>query len=587
MDAADARRMKQLEKKVATLNILNSALKAENDELKDRIASQGASGPAPDAAELEELKEEFAERLASMENKLLGVTDDRDGLKFALRDKEDECSRLMGKIEDKEQTIAELQEEGENLARRIGGLEATTKKLRSDHRDEVAEKNRLGEQLDALKKSLKGDNLLFLGAEGGDAEAKLAFLSKELEAARRESKEVAATLRKDGEAAIARREAELTSRHEDAVRRLREKEFALATQVQQLQDSLVQLETSTSDREDVVRKENRFLQGKCQQLETRMADLSDSFAEQTKPYLVEMERLREAVTSAERKAEDAEGSMRAKAAEREERVRVLEGRLVAADAIRQSNEETLRKMKQHAEASQGELERQHAKLIQAVKRQGETQRALSEAQEAKATLERVIDEHEAARDELALRVQALEGEAQGLRLEGTQRERAAMAATAAGVAGGVGVEVGGIGGLGGAAASPTTRGVGADDASNDSDDAGGMLEGLLRGSDVKRLGLAAYANGVGGGMGGASEYALREQLEEAERMRMDAMREAERALGKGREVEHRYMLALELVGEKEEEVEGMRDRIECLEEQLGVSKALYRAHVDEKYAESS
>ena len=98
MDAADARRMKQLEKKVATLNILNSALKAENDELKDRIASQGASGPAPDAAELEELKEEFAERLASMENKLLGVTDDRDGLKFALRDKEDECSRLMGKI---------------------------------------------------------------------------------------------------------------------------------------------------------------------------------------------------------------------------------------------------------------------------------------------------------------------------------------------------------------------------------------------------------------------------------------------------------------------------------------------------------
>ena len=123
MDAADARRMKQLEKKVATLNILNSALKAENDELKDRIASQGASGPAPDAAELEELKEEFAERLASMENKLLGVTDDRDGLKFALRDKEDECSRLMGKIEDKEQTIAELQETNEILETKVRKLE--------------------------------------------------------------------------------------------------------------------------------------------------------------------------------------------------------------------------------------------------------------------------------------------------------------------------------------------------------------------------------------------------------------------------------------------------------------------------------
>ena len=57
------------------------------------------------------------------------------------------------------------------------------------------------------------------------------------------------------------------------------------------------------------------------------------------------------------------------------------------------------------------------------------------------------------------------------------------------------MEVGGIGGLGGAAASPTTRGVGADDASNDSDDAGGMLEGLLRGSDVK-LPLFRWASGA-------------------------------------------------------------------------------------------
>ena len=82
-----ARRVRQLEKKVATLNVLNGALREENEELGSRLEDakraevHGGKAGGSEAEEVEELKLEFAERLASLENKLIEVTEQRDELK--------------------------------------------------------------------------------------------------------------------------------------------------------------------------------------------------------------------------------------------------------------------------------------------------------------------------------------------------------------------------------------------------------------------------------------------------------------------------------------------------------------------------
>ena len=119
VDAAQlSRKVKQLEKKVATLSVLNGALKDENDELKDTLRRQpqgrgtsGGSGGNKYKEEVEELKEEFGERLAQIENKLLDVTSERDELSLDLHSCEE-------KLADRDETISALQSEGDDLARK-------------------------------------------------------------------------------------------------------------------------------------------------------------------------------------------------------------------------------------------------------------------------------------------------------------------------------------------------------------------------------------------------------------------------------------------------------------------------------------
>lgn len=62
--------MEQLERKLASLSAVNSALRSENEQLMQRVEELEDSKDSDDERELDELQAEFAERIAKSDRQL-------------------------------------------------------------------------------------------------------------------------------------------------------------------------------------------------------------------------------------------------------------------------------------------------------------------------------------------------------------------------------------------------------------------------------------------------------------------------------------------------------------------------------------
>ncbi|QDZ19299.1 TMF domain-containing protein [Chloropicon primus] len=390
-----SRKVKQLERKVATLGVLNKALQEENEELQARARAGSSPTGGQGGDEMEELTQEFAERLASLEDKLIGVTEQRDGLRAELHELRDSQDTKDTRIRDKDETIAALQGEGDGLARKIGELEGTVKKLRSSLREETAERERLHDQVQSLKKGFRRENCEGSGPGGGGENGeKFENLSKDLEQERAKYEAMSDKLKRGYEKQLEDYRARLEEEHKHEAILSREKEYKLSEQVQRLQSSLMELESTAAEREDSVRKENRFLEHKYQQLETKLAEMGNAYADQQKPYLAEIEMLRAGAQQASEEANAVAADFRARLAEKDDHIRVLEGKLLASETIAMSTEEVVIKLKETVADTNRQLEQQHQRVLSSVRKAAGLENEVKSFSEREQSLLQRIDRQE-------------------------------------------------------------------------------------------------------------------------------------------------------------------------------------------------
>ena len=538
--AAAQRKVKQLERKVATLGVLQGALKDENDDLKAKLAEAesrevgavSAGRGAGGSDEVEEITAEFAERLASIEGKLLDATEQRDELRAELRETKREGEEATSRVRERDETIAALQSEGDGLARKVGELEGAAKRLRSKLREETAERERLQEQVKSLKEDFRSG-----GSEGGTAGlgdaggSRLESLSRELEQERQKYEAMADKLRKSHDAKFEEFKASVDAERRQEVDALREREYKLSDQVQRLRSSLMELESTSGEREDSIRRENRLLEHRYRQLEAKLEEAASAHAEQSRPLLLEIESLRAAALKAEDTAAEATADFRSRLDERDREVRVLEGKLLASETIAMSTEEVVSKLKETVADTNRQLEQQHERVLEAVRRAAEAENEARAAAERERELTRQMDRREEEHRRVVGDKDAEVRRAEK-RCEGILREAKGEAETSAQQA----------------APSPARQ-----------EDSGSGLEDLLKDSEAK-LNWDLLRQGGSRDRDG-EVMSLTERLRSTELARDEALEECVKLQVAVGDLTRRCDTAMVLVGEGEERVEQLEDDI--------------------------
>jgi len=530
--------------------VLNAALQSENDELNAKLAAASSSTLSPqDASEVEELTLEFQQRLAVIEKKLIAVTNERNGLRHDLASALHDLESKDSMLNDKEETIATFQKEGEDLARKAGELEALSKKLRSDLQDETAEKSRLRDQLESLKKQMGSggkaggapsdgtpqDATDGLGSASQASSSKVKFLSDELE---REKERSAAKLRS--------LELQLEEDRKREVADLREREYELVEKVQQLQDALMDVESNAAEREEALRKENRLLEHRQRQAEAKAEDAVQSIADNAKPYVEEIEALREAATRSGEERQRVEADLRRKIADSESNARIQEGKLLAAETLALSSEDTVEKLKQKVAEANAQAEEKHQSMIAAVKRDAEARHemeSLVRENEKLRKIERELQEsHQRSMSDSLNERQIIEQKYSGI-----IKSKEDLITKQKGELENLSVR----------------------DLGHRSDDGAEAiaLEGLLNDSHVN-WNLARQMDRDTGEV-----QSLRQQLAHSEETRVKSVEECSKLQEEVNELKERCAAAVTLVGEGEE-------RIEQLEEDITEMKAIFHQQID-------
>ncbi|XP_008789324.2 golgin candidate 5 isoform X2 [Phoenix dactylifera] len=304
---------------IARLMNENEQLKSTIDDLKRKSTE----------AEIDALREEYHQRVASLERKVYALTRERDTLRREHSRKSDAAALLK----EKDEIINQVMAEGEELSKKQAAQEATIRKLRAQIREFEEEKQRLNSKLqveESKVESIKRDKaatekLLQETIERNQVElaAQKEFYTNALNAAK--EAEALAEARANNEARI-----ELESR----LREASEREAMLVQTLEELRQTLSRTEQQAAFREEMLRRDIDDLQKRYQASELRYNELITQVPESTRPLLRQIEAMQETTA---RRAEAWAGVERAlnsrlqeaeaKAAAAEERVRALNERL--------------------------------------------------------------------------------------------------------------------------------------------------------------------------------------------------------------------------------------------------------------------
>ncbi|XP_073108900.1 golgin candidate 5 isoform X2 [Elaeis guineensis] len=298
----------------------------ENEQLKSTIEDLKRKSTE---AEIDALREEYHQRVASLERKVYALTRERDTLRREQSKKSDAAALLK----EKDEIICQVMAEGEELSKKQAAQEATIRKLRAQIREFEEEKQRLNSKLqveESKVESIKRDKaatekLLQETIERNQVElaAQKEFYTNALNAAK--EAEALAESRANNEAKI-----ELESR----LREASEREAMLVQTLEELRQTLSRTEQQAAFREEMLRRDIDDLQKRYQASELRYNELITQVPESTRPLLRQIEAMQETTA---RRAEAWAGVERAlnsrlqeaeaKAAAAEERERALNERL--------------------------------------------------------------------------------------------------------------------------------------------------------------------------------------------------------------------------------------------------------------------
>ncbi|CAA6671613.1 unnamed protein product [Spirodela intermedia] len=298
----------------------------ENEQLKSTIEDLKRKTSESDS---DSLREEYHQRVASLERKVYALTRERDTLRREQNKKSDAAALLK----EKDEIISQVMAEGEELSKKQAAQESTIRKLRAQIRELEEEKQRLNSKLQVEEtrvESMKKDKavtekLLQETIEKNQIElaAQKEFYTNALNAAK--EAEALAESRANDAAKI-----ELESR----LREANEREHELARSLHQLRQTLVKTQEEADFREDMLKRDVDELQKRYQASELRYNELITQVPDSTRPLLRQIEAMQEA---AARKAEAWDGveknlnarleSAEARAAAAEERERSMNERL--------------------------------------------------------------------------------------------------------------------------------------------------------------------------------------------------------------------------------------------------------------------
>ncbi|WOK98543.1 golgin candidate 5 [Canna indica] len=298
----------------------------ENEQLKSVIEDLKRKSTE---ADIDALRDEYHQKVSSLERKVYALTRERDTLRREQSKKNDAAALLK----EKDEIISQVMAEGEELSKKQASQEATMRKLRAQIRELEEEKQRLNSKLQVEEtkvESIKRDKaatekVLQETIERNQAElaAQKEFFTNALNAAK-EAEELAEA-RANNEARV-----ELESRLKEAG----EREAMLIQTLEELRQSLTRTEQQAAFKEEMLRRDMDDLQKRYQASELRYTELSTQVPESTRPLLRQIEAMQE---TAARRAEAWAGVERAlnsrlqeaeaKAAAAEEKERALNERL--------------------------------------------------------------------------------------------------------------------------------------------------------------------------------------------------------------------------------------------------------------------
>uniref|UniRef100_A0A1D1XX67 Golgin candidate 5 n=1 Tax=Anthurium amnicola TaxID=1678845 RepID=A0A1D1XX67_9ARAE len=298
----------------------------ENEQLKSTMEDLKKKSTELD---LDALREEYHQRVASLERKVYALTRERDTLRREQSKKSDAAVLLK----EKDEIISQVMAEGEELSKKQAAQESTIRKLRAQIRELEEEKQRLNSKLQV--EETKVENIK------RDKAVTEKLLQETIErhqtefAAQKEFYTNALSEAKEAEAlAKARASNEAKIELENRLREANEREHELARSLSQLRQTLTKTQEEANFREDMLQRDIDELQKRYQASELRYNELITQVPESTRPLLRQIEAMQE---TAARKAEAWDGVERnlnarleaaeAKAAAAEERERSMSERL--------------------------------------------------------------------------------------------------------------------------------------------------------------------------------------------------------------------------------------------------------------------
>ncbi|KAK8729479.1 hypothetical protein OTU49_008490 [Cherax quadricarinatus] len=319
------------ETKVMELSQVNAALQDTNLRLKAHIEElEGGSGMEA----TESLREEFTQRLVTMERKFQQALREKEAIKKQLEEVRAEAATRLSSAEvardreERDTVIRELREEGEKLSKQQLNYSNIIKKLRSKEKEKETtmktQKDKLEEQsreLERLRKQLSAkeemerrqiDAVCQLNitnqrleqmvkdanAENAELEGKMTALKSALDTAYREMTELQRTAAtKDAEAQEQALSAEVGARKQleitlaEAQSQAHREQEALMAQLLELQDTLTRSENQANRKERQLRSDISELQQRVSEAEARAEELSGAVSAATRPLLRQMENL--------------------------------------------------------------------------------------------------------------------------------------------------------------------------------------------------------------------------------------------------------------------------------------------------------
>ncbi|RXH88620.1 hypothetical protein DVH24_000219 [Malus domestica] len=297
----------------------NEQLKAAIEDLKRKSSD----------AEVESLREEYHQRVATLERKVYALTKERDTLRREQNKKSDAAALLK----EKDEIINQVMAEGEELSKKQAAQEAQIRKLRAQIREFEEEKKGLSTKLQVEEnkvESIKRDKM---------ATEKL--LQETIEkhqmelASQKEYYTNALAAAKEAEAlAEARANDEARSELERRLKEAEEREALLVQALEELRQTLTRKEQQAVFREDMLLRDIEDLQKRYQASERRCEELITQVPESTRPLLRQIEAMQEtnsrraeAWAAVERSLNSRLQEAEAKAAAAEERERSVNERL--------------------------------------------------------------------------------------------------------------------------------------------------------------------------------------------------------------------------------------------------------------------